>query len=149
MDNSQVLKLIQEQQKWDNIKYCITIVISAIPNLILLWQNYKKNKPNSKIRLIRVKAAKAKLATDAKSKQEKLSIEEAAIKEEAAHEAELRKMEVGHQPTENQLDFLSDLQQQGKNLIKNKLNQVNKVVDDKLKIDQLTSLTDKDKKDKE
>lgn len=123
MDNSEVLKLIQEQQKWDNIKYCITIIITALPNLLLLWQNYKKNRPNSKLRLIRVRAAKAKLDAETKARRDKLNIEEAAIKEEAAHEAELRKMEVGHQ-SEEQTDLFSSFKDKTTNFLKDKVGKV-------------------------
>ncbi|CAG8548490.1 1174_t:CDS:2 [Paraglomus brasilianum] len=56
-----------------------------------------------------IQTTRAKLDADAKAKRAKLDIEEAAIKQEAAHEAELKKMETGHQPAENQPDFLSGL----------------------------------------
>ncbi|MEG7978948.1 MAG: hypothetical protein NY202_03435 [Mollicutes bacterium UO1] len=111
---------------------------------------------STKQRLMRNRAAQARLKLD-----------EEHILQEAIYEAELKHMETGLdrsqtglEPTTKQSNLFSSLKQQGENLIKDKLNQVNKVVDDKLKqaktavneklsVDQLTSLFNKDKKDKE
>lgn len=151
-DNQDLLKLcvqmqqqMQQNQRWGMVKDCVLTALTVLPTLYMLWQNHKKNRANSKVRLIRVEATRAKLDADAKAKRAKLDIEEAAIKQEAAHEAELKKMETGHQPAENQPDFLSGLKQKGTNLLKDKVGNLSK----KVKIDQLTSLIDKDKKEKD
>jgi hypothetical protein len=128
MDNSEVLKLVREQQWWDNVKFCLTIIITNIPTLFLLWQNYKKNRPNSKLRLIRNKAEQEKERIRSESKSAILKINEKAIKKEAEHEAELRKMEVGHEG-EEQTDPFSSLKQKGTDFLKDKVGSVAGKVD--------------------
>ncbi|CAG8597683.1 11009_t:CDS:2, partial [Paraglomus occultum] len=56
----------------------------------------------------------------------RLKLEEEAVRQEAIHEAELKKMETGLEAEENQ-DLLSSLKKQGQSLFKDKINQVNKV----------------------
>ena len=77
----------------------------------------------------------------------RLQLERQTTLREAFHEAELKKMETGLDLAESKLDLLSGLQQKGKSLFQDQLNQVNKVVDDQVK--SATGKLKVDKKDKE
>src|SRR5690242_1839681 len=119
------------------VKDCVLTALTVLPTLYMIWQNHKKNRLSPKQRLRRNRAAQARLKLD-----------EQEILKEAIHEEELKKMETGLEDEENR-DLLSSLKKQGQSLLKNQLNQVNKVVDDKLKVNKITSLTDKDQKEKD
>ncbi|MEG7978881.1 MAG: hypothetical protein NY202_03085 [Mollicutes bacterium UO1] len=108
------------------------------------------------MRLIRKQGqiAKAKLRHQAEINE--LQLDKEIILKEVAYENQRIKLENGLDSS----DLLATLQQKGASLLKEKINQVNKVVDEKvkqatsavsnkLKVDQLTSLFAKDKKDKE
>jgi predicted metal-dependent hydrolase len=107
-------------------------MLTIIPTFYMIWQNHKKNRLTPKQRLMRNRAAQARLQLDEKF-----------ILQEAAHENELKQMETGLDVAESKFDFLSSLKQKGESLLKDKVTQVNKVVDDKLK-----QTTDKLKVDK-
>jgi len=92
--------------------------------LALLWKSFKPKPLSPKQRLMRIEAALARL-----------QLEREAVRQEAIHEAELKKMETGLEAEESQ-DLLVSLKQKGQSLLKDKINQVNKVVDDKLKVGQ-------------
>jgi hypothetical protein len=95
--------------------------VVLLPALALLWKSFKPKPLSPKQRLMRIKAAMARLRS-----------EEESVRQEAIHEAELKRMETGLEAEENQ-DLLSSLKKQGQGFLKDKISQVNKVVDDKLK----------------
>jgi len=147
-DITKIYELIQQENRWNRIVNFAQTALVLVPSLALLWKSFKPKPLSPKKRLMRIEAAMARL-----------QLEREHVRQEAVHEAELKKMETGLEAEESQ-DLLSSLKQKGQSLLKDKIDQVNKVVDDKLKsaketvssklkIDQLTSLTNKDKKDKE
>ena len=123
-NNQDMLKLyemIQKENRWNRIANSINTILVLLPALALLWKSFKPKPLSPKQRLMRIKAAMARL-----------QLEQEHVRQEAIHEAELKKMETGLEAEESQ-DLLASLKKQGQNLLRNQLNQVNKVVDDKLK----------------
>ena len=89
----------------------------------------------------------------------RLQLEREHVRQEAVHEAELKQMETGLDLAESKQDLLSGLQSKGESLLKEKISQVNKVVDkqiksakevvnNQVKVDEINSLLNKDKKEK-
>ena len=107
-DNQELLKLcvqMQQNQRWGMVRDCVIIALAVIPNLYMIWQNYKKNRLSPKQRLRRNRAAQARLKLD-----------EQEILKEAIHEEELKKMETGLEDEENQdlANWLNQLRKQNK-----------------------------------
>ena len=126
-NNQDMLKLyemIQKENRWNRIANSINTILVLLPALALLWKSFKPKPLSPKQRLMRIEAALARL-----------KLEREAVRQEAVHEAELKKMETGLEAEESQ-DLLVSLKQKGQSLLKDKINQVNKVVDDKLKVGQ-------------
>ena len=112
--------------------------------MALLWKSFKPKKLSPKQRLIRIDATMARLQLERKT-----------VCQEALHEAELKQMETGLEAN----DILTTLTKKGQSLLKDQVNQVNKVIDNqlksaketfgnKLKTGEINSLLDKDKKEK-
>jgi len=132
-DNQDMLKLyemIQKENRWNRIANSINTILVLLPALALLWKSFKPKPLSPKQRLMRIEAALARL-----------QLEREAVRQEAVHEAELKKMETGLDSSQTGLeaeenqDLLSSLKKKGQSLLKDKINQVNKVVDDKLKVE--------------
>ena len=120
-DITKVYELIQQENRWNRVTNLAQTALMLIPTFILIYKSFQKQKLTPKQRLMRIEAAMARL-----------QLEREHVRQEAIHEAELKKMETGLEAEENQ-DLLSSLKQKGQSLLKDKINQVNKVVDDKLK----------------
>ncbi|MCE8169310.1 MAG: hypothetical protein I3273_04265 [Candidatus Moeniiplasma glomeromycotorum] len=119
MENQELVKLLQDSQKtarWNTIITGITIFLSAITNIILLWRSFRTEKPTPKIRLIRKDGEIRKTELFNKTRLEKLHLERQIIQKEMNYESELNKMQSG---TEDKgvADFLEDLKKEGENII--------------------------------
>ena|SRR5947209_2168256 len=127
----------QKDRRFDRIIGFGQTALMLIPTFILIYKSFQKQKLTPKQRLMRNRATQARLKLD-----------EEHILQEALHEAELKQMETG---LDSDGDILSSLKQKGKSLLKDKVAQVNKAVDekvnqvtDKLKVDKIF---DKEKKE--
>jgi hypothetical protein len=82
-----------------------------IPTFILIYKSFQKQRLSPKRRLIRNRAAQARLKLD-----------EELVLQEAAHETELKKMETGLDSEKP--DYLTSLKQKSESFLKNKVDQV-------------------------
>lgn len=121
-DLTKVYELIQKENRWNRVTNFAQAALMLIPTLVLIWKSFKSQKPSPKQRLMRIEAAIARL-----------QLERKAVRQEAIHETELKKMEMGLEiAEENNSDLFSDFKQKGESLLKDK-------------VDKFTSLLDKEK----
>ena len=146
-DLTKIYELIQknneqnhQENRWNRITGLIQTFVVLIPSLFLIWKSFKGQKLSPKKRLMKNRAARARLKLNSEAAQARLDLEEKLILEEAFHEAELKNMETGLDSSQGEeklkQDFLSSLKAKGENLLKDKISQVKEKIGDK----------DKDKK---
>ena len=124
-------------------------LIALVPSLILAWNAFKKDKSKPALRIIRKKGEIAKAELEAKTKKEKLELENSAkmeklrlelkiLEEEANYQNRLSDWESGEvvsaeklgDKVSNLTNQISNLKEQGGQIIQEKIGGVKQAVED-------------------